>query len=93
MVTATPTTATTTIVQRQGYHHRHGHRFSHGYYFEGRNYHHWAYSRYFKEYGCTCYWEPELNCWYYWCAPRHCYYPVSYITIAPPTPEPEPEEE
>lgn len=29
-------------------------------------------------YGCTLYYDAELECYYYWCAPDSCYYPVSY---------------
>lgn len=29
-------------------------------------------------YGCTLYYDPELECYYYWCEPDGCYYPVSY---------------
>src|SRR5262249_27237837 len=43
-------------------------------------------SRYWSSrYGCYCYWCPYVNSWYYWCAPQSCYYPISYITVVPPT--------
>ncbi|HEY7153698.1 MAG TPA: hypothetical protein VH575_07045 [Gemmataceae bacterium] len=63
---------------------KYGTKFSHGYYFNARNFY-WN-SRYWSSrYGCYCYWSPYVNSWYYWCAPQSCYYPISYITVVPPT--------
>jgi hypothetical protein len=28
--------------------------------------------------------DPCCNCYYYWCAPQQCYYPVTYINMAQP---------
>ena len=55
-----------------------GTRFAHGYYYSGRNHNHWSYSRYDARYGCVCYYDPCCSCWYYWCEPASCYYPVTY---------------
>jgi hypothetical protein len=61
-----------------------GTKMSHGYSFSARNFY-WT-SRYWSSrYGCYCYWCPYVNCWYYWCAAQSCYYPISYITVVPPT--------
>lgn len=61
-----------------------GTRFSHGYSFSARNFYYssrcWS-----SRYGCYCYWCPYVNSWYYWCGGQSCYYPISYITVAPPT--------
>jgi len=40
--------------------------------------HHWSSSRYFAQYGCTLYYDTDEQCWYYWCQPDDCYYPLSY---------------
>lgn len=66
------------------YHLQHGTKFSHGYYFSGRNHNFWTTQSWSGRYGCYCYWYPGTSSWYYWCAPQSCYYPISYITIAPP---------
>jgi len=66
------------------YHMQYGKKFSHGYYFSGSNHPSWSSSCWSSRYGCNCYWYPGTSCWYYWCAPQCCYYPVSYIAIAPP---------
>jgi hypothetical protein len=75
---------TNSFSYRGSYFSTYGTRFSHGYYF-GRNNFYWS-SRYWSNrYGCYCYWNPYASGYYYWCAPQSCYYPISYITIAPPT--------
>jgi hypothetical protein len=63
---------------------QYGTKFSHGYYF-GRNNFYWNRQCWSNRYRCNCYWNPYACCWYYWYAPGSCYYPLSYITIAPPT--------
>jgi hypothetical protein len=60
------------------YHLTHGRPFRHGYNYPGRHHAHWAYTRFDVRYGCTLYYDPELECYYYWCEPDDCYYPVSY---------------
>jgi len=60
------------------YHVNHGTRFSHGYFYNGRNHSHWSQQRFDRRYGCTCYFDSGCNAWYYWCQPAGCYYPVSY---------------
>jgi len=55
-----------------------GRQFRHGYYYPGRYHRHWAYTRFDARYGCTLYYDPDLCCYYYWCQPDSCYYPVSY---------------
>ena len=60
-----------------------GTKFSHGYYFGPSNFYStnrsWS-----ARYGCWTYWNPYASAWYYWSAPQGFYYPISYITIAPP---------
>lgn len=63
----------------------HGHKFSHGYFYKSRDHFHWSYQCYWNRYGCYCYWCPYADCWYYYCQPRGCYYPVSYAEFARPT--------
>lgn len=63
---------------------RYGTKFSHGYYFRSNNFY-WNTRRWSSRYGCYCYWCPYVNSWYYWSPTQSYYYPLSYITIAPPT--------
>jgi hypothetical protein len=49
-----------------------------GYYYKGKDHSHWSYRCYDRRYGCTCYYDSGLCCYYYWCEPDDCYYPVSY---------------
>jgi hypothetical protein len=63
---------------------RFGTRFDYGYFYSGRDHRHWTYSCYWPDYGCDCYYCPYSVTWYYWYAPRACYYPVSYIRYASP---------
>ena len=41
---------------------------------------HYCYS---SKYCCNFYWY--LDCYYYWCTPRCCYLPITYIETYPPT--------
>jgi hypothetical protein len=63
----------------------HGKPFSHGFFYPGKEHHHWTYYCWWDKYHCNCYWCPYTCCWYYWCPSAVCYYPVSYVNIAPPT--------
>ena len=48
-------------------------------------------SRYWNSrYGCYCYWDAGCQNYFYWCGPRACYYPISYIQTAPPVVAQEP---
>ena len=67
-----------TVVNRGNYQLTHGTRFSNGYFYTGRSHAHWSCSRFDTRYGCTCYFDPCCECWYYWCQPASCYYPVTY---------------
>ena len=60
------------------YHLTYGTRFAQGYFYRGRSHSHWTYTRFDSRYGCTCYYDPCCSCWYYWCEPATCYYPVAY---------------
>ena len=40
------------------YFRRYGTRFSHGYYFYGRDHYHWTYRYFWPTYGCDCFWDP-----------------------------------
>lgn len=60
------------------YYRTHGHKFEHGYYYKGRDHHHWSREYFSNRYGCTVYTDPGCGCDYYWCQPDSCYYPVSY---------------
>jgi hypothetical protein len=56
----------------------HATAFAGGYYYAGRNHHHWAYRTWDARYGRYHYWDANLRCWYYWNAGRNCYYPITY---------------
>jgi hypothetical protein len=64
--------------QYTNYHQTYGTKFAYGYFYRGRNHAHWSYQRWDSRYGCNCYYDPCCTCWYYWCEPVSCYYPVSY---------------
>jgi hypothetical protein len=71
----------TTVVNTSkftNYHVTHGVHFAHGYYYRGHNHNHWRYWRFDARYGCQCYWDPYASCWFYYCVPDDCFYPVSY---------------
>jgi hypothetical protein len=67
-----------TTTRYSNYHLRYGTRFSHGYYYRGRNHSHWSHRYWNRRYGCWTYWDPCCSCYYYWCVPANCFYPVSY---------------
>jgi hypothetical protein len=57
----------------------------------------WNYHCWDRSYGCELYWNPWYRCYYYFCDPDDCYYPISYcpyvkfsfVTVTPvvnPTP-------
>jgi hypothetical protein len=56
------------------YHRRHGKRFRYGYYYSGRHHRHWTHRWYSNRY----------RRYFYWCASRTAYYPVSYINFSLP---------
>ena len=60
------------------YHLTNGTKFAHGYFYRGREHNHWTSHRFDSRYGCECYFDPCCSCWYYWCQPASCYYPVTY---------------
>ena len=55
-----------------------GTKFAHGYFYRGREHNHWTSHRFDSRYGCECYFDPCCSCWYYWCQPASCFYPVTY---------------
>jgi len=63
----------------------HGIKFDYGYYYKGRDHFNWSYRCWSRRYGCYCFYDSSALSWYYWCEPRGCYFPVSYISVAPPT--------
>jgi hypothetical protein len=56
----------------------HGIQFSQGILYAGKLQTHWTSSCWSPRYGCVIYFDPFCNCWYYWCQPFGCYYPVTY---------------
>jgi hypothetical protein len=73
-----------------GYAKSYGVKFSHGYYYSGWNHKHWSKRVWYPKYGTWCWYCPSTAAWYYWYAPKACYYPMSYISTCTPaatTPE------
>lgn len=60
------------------YHRDRGVRFDHGYYYRGRDHHHWSARIWSPTYRRYHYWDPSLRCYYYWCPEHRCYYPIDY---------------
>jgi hypothetical protein len=60
------------------YHKLHGTKFSHGYYYCGKNHNHWSYCCWDPCCGCYLYWCPCTCCYYYYCQPDCCFFPVCY---------------
>jgi hypothetical protein len=60
------------------YFHEHGVRFGGGYYYRGRDHHHWERCVWDAHYCRYQYYDPYLCCWYYWDAGRDCYYPCGW---------------
>jgi hypothetical protein len=56
----------------------HARKFEHGYYYSGRYHNHWSYHCWDWRYGCRLYYDPGLCCYFYYCVPDNCYYPVTY---------------
>jgi hypothetical protein len=67
------------------YHQSYGTKFSHGWFYQGKNHSHWTSWCWNSSWGCYNYWCPSTCCWYYWYEPTCCYYPVSYISTCTPT--------
>jgi hypothetical protein len=63
---------------------KHGHKFSHGWCYTGKNHCHWNCWSWNPHWGCYNYWCPSAHCWYYWYEPHLCYYPISYIPVCTP---------
>ncbi len=70
-----------------------------GYYYAGRDHHHWSYRVWDAKYGRYHYYDPYLRIYYYWSPERLGYYPVEVapapvatvpapapVVVAPPAP-------
>jgi hypothetical protein len=64
-----------------------GTKFKGGYFYKGKDHHHWTYRYWWHKYGCYTYYCPGRCCWYYWYQPDNCYYPCSYVRTATPVAE------
>jgi hypothetical protein len=49
------------------------------YCYPGKYHNHWQYCCFNVRFGCYLYWCPCTDCWYYYCVPDCCYYPVWYV--------------
>ncbi len=63
------------------YHLTHARKFDFGYCYFGNTHAHWASTVWSAELGCTVYYCPSTLCWYYWCAPHNCFYPVTHCPL------------
>jgi len=68
----------------KNYHLKHGTKFSNGYFYSGKKHFQWTHRCYYPKYRSYCYYCPSACSWYYWCEPKACFYPVSYIEKARP---------
>jgi hypothetical protein len=62
----------------KSYYKDHARHNRHGYFYHGRHHDHWSYFCFDWRYGCRVYYDPGVCCYYYYCVPDDCYYPVSY---------------
>jgi hypothetical protein len=46
--------------------------------YKGKHCDFWNYHCWDRRYGCELYWNPWYRCYYYYCDPDDCYYPISY---------------
>jgi hypothetical protein len=61
-----------------------GVKFSKGVYYKGHHHKHWAKSYWSPKWKTRFFYCPSAVAWYYWYAPKACYYPVGYMNEAPP---------
>ena len=62
----------------------HGTKFSHGFYYVGRNQKHFTERWYDAHFECYLYFDPYAQCPYYWCEAHGVFYPIEYIeTVGP----------
>jgi hypothetical protein len=62
----------------RAYYMKHGHRFSGGYFYVGREHPRWSGQVWDSVHCRYQFFDPYLHCYYYWDAPHGCYYPVTY---------------
>ena len=65
---------------------RKGVKFSKGIYYKGFNHRHWTKRHYCPRWKTWCWYCPSAKHWFYYNSTQAVYYPVSYITVAPPVP-------
>jgi Ni/Co efflux regulator RcnB len=64
---------------KKHYDHDKGHFLKGDYHcYRGRHCDFWNYHCWDRRYGCELYWNPWYRCYYYYCDPDDCYYPISY---------------
>ncbi len=82
-------------VHNPNYHKTFGKRFKNGWYYSGWRHNHWSRHFWDNRYGCYLYLDPNVNTYFYWCAPHYRFYPVSYVPVGlgyvyPYDPNPQP---
>jgi hypothetical protein len=63
-------------VEHRPYYASHGVRFAGGYYYRGREHHHWGYQVWNAQFRRYHFWDNDLRCFYYYSPERDCYLPV-----------------
>lgn len=66
------------LVHNQNYHIQHARRFDYGYCYSGPTHTHWVSTGFSHDLGCTVYFCPCTQVWYYWCPLDNCFYPITY---------------
>jgi hypothetical protein len=66
-----------TVVTSRPYYQSHAVKFSGGYYFAGRDHHHWGHRTWDARRRCYTYWEPSLQVYFYYDVARAGYYPCN----------------
>jgi len=62
----------------------HGHQFSHGFYFQGREFRHFQYRHWNSNYRCWTFYYPGTSSYYYWSGFNGCFYPMNYAPVVAP---------
>ncbi len=66
------------VAKNSKYHLKHGTKFHHGWFYKGHHHHHWSHRCWNSYCRCWCFWDPCVECYYYFCGQDDCYYPMDY---------------
>ena len=68
-----------------GHAHKQGQPKHSGSFYKGKHHKHWSHTHYSGHYKTTFYFNSGDRLWYYWCAQRDGFLPITYIESDPPT--------